>query len=135
MACFINIRFVANDIEIINVHRYDTKSCSWFFLMKTHGQSSLFVYPFNLRNSLNRLYHIRPDCFKPYNDFCNLTQYMLQFALGFGILIPSVTFMYILESNDPYKYAVTTSINCIDRQFCTASDIKYQNVILLITGE
>ena len=105
------------------------------FLMKTHRQSSLFVYPFNLRNSLNRLYHIWPDCFKPYNDFYNLTQYMLRLALEFGILIPSGTFMYILESNDPYKYAVTTSINCIDRRFCTASDIKYQNVIPLITGE
>jgi hypothetical protein len=103
--------------------------------MKTHGQSSLFVYPFNFRNSLNRLYHIRADCFKPYNDFCNLTQYMLRFALGFGILIPSRTFMYILESNDPYKYAVITSINCIDRRFCTTSDIKYRNVIPLITEE
>jgi hypothetical protein len=101
--------------------------------MKTHMQSSLFVYPSNLRNSLNWLYHIRPDYFKPYNDFCNLTQYILRFALGFGILIPSETFMYILESNDPYKYAVTTSINCIDRQFCIASDIKYRNVISLIT--
>src|SRR6185369_3693040 len=105
------------------------------FLMKTHGQSSLFVYPFNLRNSLNLLYHIRPDCFKPYNDFCNLMQYMLRFAFGFGMLIPSGTFMYISESNDPYKYAVTMSINCIDRQFCTARDIKYRKVIPLITGE
>ena len=105
------------------------------FLMKTHGQSSLFVYPFNLRNSLNRLYHIRPNCFKPYNDFCNLMQYMLRFALGFGMLIPSGTFMYISESNDPYKYAVTTSINCIGRRFCTVRDTKYRKVIPLITGE
>jgi hypothetical protein len=105
------------------------------FLMKIHGQLSLFVYPFSLRNSLNRLYHIRPDCFKPYNDFYNLMQYMLQFALGFGIMIPSGTFMYILESNDPYKYAVTTSINYIYKRFCTASDIKYRNVILAITEE
>ena len=94
------------------------------FLMKTHGQSSLFVYPFKVRNSLNQLYHIRPNYFKPYNDFYNLTQYILRFALGFGILIPSGTFMYISESNDPYKYTVTTSINCIDKRFCTASDIK-----------
>ena len=104
-------------------------------LMKTHGQLSLFVYPFNLRNSLNRLYYIRPDYFKPYNDFCNLTQYMLRFALLSGILIPSGTFMYISESNDPYKYAVTTSINYIDRRFYTASDIKYRKVIPLVTGE
>jgi len=105
------------------------------FLMKTHGQSSLFVYPFNLRNSLNRLYYIRPDYFKPYNDFCNFTQYMLLFDLLSGILIPLGTFMYISESNDPYKYAVTTSINYIDRRFCTASDIKYREVTPLITGE
>jgi hypothetical protein len=59
-------------------------------------------------------------------------QYML-WALGFGILILSETFMYISESNDPYKYAVTMSINCIDRQFCIVSDIKYHKVILLIT--
>jgi hypothetical protein len=37
--------------------------------------------------------------------------------------------MYILESNDPYKYVVTTPINCIDRRFCTAKDIKYLNVM------
>jgi hypothetical protein len=43
--------------------------------------------------------------------------------------------MYVLESNDPYKYVITTSINCIDRQFYTASDTKYRNVIPLITGE
>jgi hypothetical protein len=104
-------------------------------LMETQGQSSLFVYPFNLRNSLNRLYHIRPDYFKPYNDFCNLMQYMLRFALLSGIRIPSGTFMYISESSDPYKYAVITSINCIDRWFCTANEIKYRNVIPLMTGE
>jgi hypothetical protein len=62
-------------------------------------------------------------------------QYTLRFALEFGILILSETFMYISESNDSYKFAVTTSINCIDRRFCTARDIKYQNVIPLITGE
>ena len=43
--------------------------------------------------------------------------------------------MYILESSDPYKYAVTTSINCIDRRFCTAREIKYRNVIPPMTGE
>jgi hypothetical protein len=43
--------------------------------------------------------------------------------------------MYISESNDPYKYAVTTSINCKDRCFCIARDIRYQKVISLITRE
>ena len=39
------------------------------------------------------------------------------------------------ESSDPYKYAVTTSINFIDRRFWIASDIKYRNEIPLMTGE
>ena len=94
------------------------------FLMKTQGQSSFLVYPFNERNSLSRLYHIRPDCFKPYNDFCNFTQYMFRFAAGFGMLIPSGTFIYISESSEPYKYAVTTSINCKDRRFWTANELN-----------
>jgi hypothetical protein len=37
--------------------------------------------------------------------------------------------MYISKSNDPYKYVVTISVNCKDR------DIKYQKVIPFITGE
>ena len=79
--------------------------------MKTHGQSSLLVYPFFKRNSLSHLYHIRLDGFKPYNDFCSFTQYMLRFAFGFRIWILSETFMYMSELSDPYKYVVTTSIN------------------------
>jgi hypothetical protein len=43
--------------------------------------------------------------------------------------------MYISESNDPYKYVVTTSINYIDRRFCIAKEIKYHYVIPLITRE
>jgi hypothetical protein len=43
--------------------------------------------------------------------------------------------MYISESNDPYKYAVTTSINCKYRCFWIARDIRYQKVISFITGE
>jgi hypothetical protein len=60
---------------------------------------------------------------------------MLQFACIFKIGIPSGTFMYISESNDPYKYAVTASINCKDRWFYIVRDIKYQKVIPFITGE
>jgi hypothetical protein len=56
---------------------------------------------------------------------------MLRFACIFGIGIPSGTFMYISKSNDPYKYAVTTSINCNNRCFCIARDIKYQKIIPL----
>jgi hypothetical protein len=43
--------------------------------------------------------------------------------------------MYIFESNDPYKYVVTTSINYKDRCFCIARDIRYGKVIPFITGE
>jgi hypothetical protein len=43
--------------------------------------------------------------------------------------------MYISESNDPYKYAVTTSINCKYRCFWIARDIKYQKAIPFITEE
>jgi hypothetical protein len=105
------------------------------FLMNTQGQSSLFEYPLFTRNSFNRLYHILPDCFKPYKELTSFTQYMLRFAFVFGTEIPSGTFMYMSESNDPYKYAVMTSINCKDRCFCIARDIRYRKVIPLITGE
>jgi hypothetical protein len=60
---------------------------------------------------------------------------MLRFAFVFGTEISSGTFMYMSESNEPYKYAVTTSINCKDRCFCIARDIRYQKVIPFITGE
>jgi hypothetical protein len=60
---------------------------------------------------------------------------MLRFTFVFGTEILSGTFMYISESNDPYKYAVTTSINCKYRCFWIARDIRYQKVISFITGE
>jgi hypothetical protein len=60
---------------------------------------------------------------------------MLHPTFAFGTDIPSGTFMYISESSDPYKYAVTTFINCKDRHFCIASDIRYRKVIPFITGE
>jgi hypothetical protein len=105
------------------------------FLMNTQGQSSLFKYPLFRRNSFSRLYHILPDCFKPYKDLTSFTQYMLQFEFVFGTEIRSWTFMYMSESNDPYKYAVITSINYKDTCFCIAIDIRYWKVIPFITGE
>jgi hypothetical protein len=86
--------------------------------MNTHGQSLLFEYPLFRRNSFSRLYHILPDCFKPYRDFISFTQYMLQFAFIFDTEIPSGTFMYMSESNDSYKYAIMTSINCKESGVC-----------------
>jgi hypothetical protein len=103
--------------------------------MNTQGQSLLFDYPLFRRNFFSRLYHILLDCFKTYKDLTSFTQYMLRFAFVFGTEIPSGTVMYMSESNDPYKYAVTTSINCKDRYFCIARDIRYRKVIPFITRE
>jgi hypothetical protein len=105
------------------------------FLMNAQGQLSLFEYPLFSRNSFNRLYHILPDCFKSYRDLTSFTQYILRFVFVFGTEIPSRIFMCISESNDPYKYMVTTSINCKDGCFYVARDIRYQKVITFITRE
>jgi hypothetical protein len=72
---------------------------------------------------------------KPYRYLTSFTQYMLRFAFVFGTRIPSGTFMYMSKSNDPYKYAVTTFINCKDICFRIDMDIKYQKVIPFIMGE
>jgi hypothetical protein len=103
--------------------------------MNTHGQSLLFEYPLFRRNFFSELYHILLDCFKPYKYLTSFTEYMLRFAFVFDTELPSRTFIYMSESNDSYKYAVTTSINYKDRCFCIARDIKYQNIIPLITRE
>jgi hypothetical protein len=105
------------------------------FLMNTQGQSSLFEYPLFRRNSFSRLYHILPNYFKPYNDLINFIQYMLRFAFEFGTEIPPGSFMYMFQSNDPNKYAITTSINYKDRCFCIARDIRYWKVIPFINRE
>jgi hypothetical protein len=72
------------------------------FLMNTRGQSSLFKYHLFRRNSFSRLYYILPDCFKPYNDLINFTQYMLHLNLTGkvlrGVCIMSVnTFLFLSE--------------------------------------
>jgi hypothetical protein len=68
-------------------------------------------------------------------DMTSFTQYLLRFAFVFGKKTPLGTFMYMSESNDLYKYAVTTSINYKNRCFCIVRDIRYQKVIPFITGE
>jgi hypothetical protein len=72
------------------------------FLMNIRGQSSLFKYHLFRRNSFSRLYYILPDCFKPYNDLINFTQYMLHLNLTGkvlrGVCIMSVnTFLFLSE--------------------------------------
>ena len=68
------------------------------FLMKMHGHIRLFTCPYFSKYLLRRLYHIRPDCFNPYKDRCNLIEYMLQDDVLFasGNLNPSGIFMYII---------------------------------------
>ena len=107
------------------------------FLMKMHGHIWLFTYPSFRKYSLRQLYHMSPDCFNPYKDYCNLIEYMLQgfvlFALG--NLNPLGIFMYISLSMDPYKYAVITSMRRIFSLSKTTKLIKKQNVIASMTGE
>jgi hypothetical protein len=93
-------------------------------LINTHEKSLLLEYSLFRRNSFNWLYHIHPGCFN-----------WLRFACTFRTKILSGTFMYIFESSNPYKYAVTTSINYKYRWFCIARGIKYQKCISFITRE
>ncbi|CAN7126786.1 unnamed protein product [Brassica rapa subsp. narinosa] len=67
------------------------------FFIKTHGHIALLTYPFFKIYSLKRLYHMRPDCFNPYSDRCNLTE---QISLDFSfnsprIFNPSGSFIYL----------------------------------------
>ena len=107
------------------------------FLINTHGQIGLLIYFSFERYSLRRLYDIHPDCFKSYKDCCNFIEYKLrEFELyASDILNHSGIFIYMLVSNDPYKYAVTTSIRHISSLSETAKLIKNRNVIVSITGE
>jgi hypothetical protein len=45
-------------------------------LIKINGLIILDLYPSFMRYSLSRLYHIRPDCFSPYNDHLNFIKYI-----------------------------------------------------------
>ena len=81
--------------------------------------------------------HMRPDCFNPYKDRCNLIEYMLRDFVLFasGNLNPSRIFMYISLSMDPYNYAVISSMRRISSSSETAKLIKKRNVIASMTGE
>ena len=52
------------------------------------------------------------DCFNPYEDHCNLIEYMLRGFLLFslGNINPLGISMYISLFINPYKYALTTSM-------------------------
>ena len=102
--------------------------------MKMHGQSSLMINFLRKRKSLNRWYHIRPDCFRPYSDLWSLTQWVLLGVLSL-FSKPAGVRMYISLSTLPYKYAVTTSINLIFNCSLTVRLIKYLKVMESMTGE
>ena len=106
------------------------------FLIKTHGQIRLFTNPSFNKYLLRRLYHMRLDCFNPYKDLCSLIEYMLWVVESYvsGILYPSEIFMYTSLSNDPYRYAVTTSIKRMSKFSVTTKLIKNLNVIVSIIG-
>ena len=67
------------------------------FLMKMHGHIGLFTCPSFSKYSLRRLYHMCPNCFNPYKDYCNMIEYMLRGFVQFASsnLNPSRIFMYI----------------------------------------
>ena len=50
----------------------------FYFLIKMHGHIGLFAYPSINKYSLRRLHHMRPDCFNPYKDRCNLIEHIVQ---------------------------------------------------------
>ena len=85
------------------------------FLIKMHGHIGLLAYPSFNKYSLRRLYHMRPDCFNPYKDLCNLIEHILQgFAFTTsGNVNPLGIYIYMSLSMDPYRYAVMTSMRRI----------------------
>ena len=48
------------------------------FLIKMHEHIGLFAYLSFNKYSLRRLYLMRPDCFNPYRDRCNLIDHILR---------------------------------------------------------
>ena len=75
------------------------------FLIKMHGHIRLFAYPSFNKYSLRQLYHMRPDCFNPYRDRCNLIEHILR---GFVLFVsnnlnPLGIFIYMSLSMDPYR--------------------------------
>ena len=104
--------------------------------MKKHGQIGLFSNPSFKKYSLRRLYHMRSDCFNLYGDLCSLIEYIFWDVelCALGTLYPSGIFMYVSLSNDPYRYAMITSIKRITKFSVTTKLIRNLNVIASITG-
>ena len=78
---------------------------------------------------------MRSNCFNPYKDLCSLIEYIL-WDVGLyvsGILYHSGIFTSISLSNEPYRYAVTISINRIYKFSFAIKLIKNLNVIASIT--
>jgi hypothetical protein len=73
MTSFLDVMFVTNDINIINVDRPNENIRCSFLDENTYTIIIVYV-SLRLMGIPNRLYHIQLDCFKSYHDFCNLTQ-------------------------------------------------------------
>ena len=69
---------------------------------------------------------MRPDCFNPYRDHCNLIEHTLRGFILFasGNLNHLGIFMYMSLSMDPYRLVVMTSMRCIYSPSVTAKLIK-----------
>ena len=106
------------------------------FLIKMHGYIGLLAYPSFNKYSLRR-YHMRPDCFNPYMDLCNLIEHILRgFAFTTsGNVNHSGIFIYMSLLMDPYRYAVMTSMRRVSSPLETAKLIKKWKVIASITGK
>ena len=112
--------FLESSLEVPT--RFKSSTCTtiianliYDFLIKMHGHIGLFTYlSFNMY-LLRLLYHMCLDYFNPYNDHCNLIEYMLRGFVLFASsnLNPSGTFMYIPLFKNPYKYVVITSMRRI----------------------
>ena len=85
------------------------------FLIKMHGHIGFFAYPFFNKYPLRRLYYMRLNCFKPYRDRCNLIEHILRGFVLFASdnLNPSMIFIYMSLSMDPYRQVVMTSMRRI----------------------
>ena len=114
------VAIYVDDLNLVGTLEELTKiaNSDFYFLRKTHGQIRLFSNPSFNRYSLSRLYHMRPDCFKPYKDLYNLIEYTLQdFKLyAPGILNPSGIFKYMLQGfSSIYHYPMIHIDMCISK--------------------
>ena len=111
---FINILCVVNDIQIIYIHWYNTKSCGGSFYEDTWTIIIIRV-TLTMEWSFDLYIHIVICAYIRYRN-----------PIGASYICPNLV---------THIYVVTMSFNCIDRNFWFANDIKYRNIISLMTRE